>query len=158
MDARGKYWVRNCLSESGGSIVSMVQPAKSVVGHDPPGSARWPSVVRRSLPQSEMRLILVAIADLFRKQSFQKPLVHRDRMIEQILPTALNPTLSDAVLPRALKRTPEGSDPQRSNRPGEPQGRTCHLGHTTGIGETNRKETLRGAAGSPIGSWDASSR
>jgi hypothetical protein len=43
------------------------------------------------------------------------PLVHGNHVIEQILAAALDPTLSDAILPGTLKRSPERSDPQRSN-------------------------------------------
>jgi hypothetical protein len=65
-----------------------------------------------------MRSILVVVARVLREQPLQVPLVNSNYVIEQVSPAALHPTFSNAVLPRALKRSPKGMDPQRSNRRG----------------------------------------
>jgi len=74
--------LQNCLFKSGSLIVSMVQPAESIVGHDTSSSERRLSVVRRSLPQSEMCSILVVITDVLRKQPLQMSLVHGNHVIQ----------------------------------------------------------------------------
>jgi len=96
----------------------MVQSAESLTRNDATGTCGGDSPRRRSLPQSEMGSTLVVVADVLRKQPPQMSLVHSNHVIQQILPTVFYPTLGDPVLPRALKRSLDWSDSQRSNRSG----------------------------------------
>ena len=75
--ARVKSW-----SWSGSPIVTMVQPAESLLRQDATGASRWSSTVRSSLPESKMGAVLVVVTDVFRKQPFQMALIHRDNMIQ----------------------------------------------------------------------------
>ena len=51
-----------------------------------------------ALLKSEMRAVLVVIAEVFRKQPPQMTFVHCNDMIQQIAPATLDPVLGDAVL------------------------------------------------------------
>ena len=107
---------RTHLSQLRRSIVAVMQSTDSRTRHDEAGTCRRSSTGGRSLLQSEMRSILMVIAEVLRKQPLQMPFVQRNHVIEEITSAAFHPTLSDAVLPRTLKRGPEGSEPERSNR------------------------------------------
>jgi len=99
---------RTHLSQLRRSIVAVMQSTDSRTRHDEAGTCRRSSTGGRSLLQSEMRSILVVVRDVFRKQPLQMPFVQRNHVIEEITSAAFHPTLSDAVLPRTLKRGPEG--------------------------------------------------
>jgi hypothetical protein len=47
--------------------------------------------------------ILVVVADIFREEPLQMPLVENNHVIEQVPAAALNPAFRDAILPRALE-------------------------------------------------------
>jgi hypothetical protein len=61
-----------------------------------------------------MRSIFVIIADAIGEQPLQMLFVERDHMVEQIASAALDPSLRNAVLPRALVRCPHRIDLHRS--------------------------------------------
>ena len=60
---------RKVWSGSGSLIVTMMQPAESIMREDATRTYGTRSVVRRSLPQSEMRAVFVIVADVFREQT-----------------------------------------------------------------------------------------
>ena len=63
----------------------MMQPAQSILRKNAPGGGGANSVVRGSLPQPKMRAVLVIVADVFRKQTFQMAFIHRNDVIPQKL-------------------------------------------------------------------------
>src|SRR5882762_6827621 len=81
----------------------MMQPAQSILRKNPPGRGGANSVVRGSLPQPKMRAVLVVVADVFRKQTFQMAFIHGNDVIQQISSAAFNPTLRYTILPRAFE-------------------------------------------------------
>jgi hypothetical protein len=58
-----------------------------------------------AFPCSVMRSVLVVVAELFREEPLEAPLVEHDHVVEQIVPTALHPSLGNSV----LAGTSEGS-------------------------------------------------
>jgi hypothetical protein len=101
--------------KSSSSVVTMMQATDPPMRNDATWTYGGDSPGRRSLPQSEMRSILVVVTDILREQPLQVPFVHGNHVIQQISTTALYPALSNAILPGALKGSPQGSDSQRSN-------------------------------------------
>lgn len=88
---------------SGGQIVAMMQTIEPRHRYNFAAGSRVLrcfTTVRRSLRQSEMRPVIVEIADVLIHQALQVSLVHINQMIEQVSTTVANPTLGDAVLPR----------------------------------------------------------
>ena len=73
-------------------------------------SARW-----CSLPESEMRAVLVVVADVFREQSLQMAFVHCNDVVQQVTAATLDPSLRDAILPRTFEGGSHRPDLQRSN-------------------------------------------
>ena len=69
----------------------------------------------RGLPESEMRAVLVVVANILREQSLQMAFVDRDDVVQQVTAAALDPSLRDDVLPRTFEGGPHGPDLQRSN-------------------------------------------
>ena len=61
---------------------------------------------RRSLSQCKVRSILVVVPDVLVHQSFQMPFIYNDHVVEQIASAIADPTLCDAVLPRAAEAGP----------------------------------------------------
>jgi hypothetical protein len=77
------------------------------------------SSVWRSLPKSEMRAVLVAVANILREQAFQVAFVNCDDVIQEITPATPYPTLCHSILPRTLERGADRIHPQGSNRCGD---------------------------------------
>ena len=65
---------------SGSPIVTVMQPTESLLRLGSTRSYRARSVVRCSLPESQMRAILMVITNIFRKQPFQMQFVHHTIM------------------------------------------------------------------------------
>ena len=91
-------------SSSGGQIVTMMQAAES--GHrcdlaTHAGLAHRISTGRRALRQREMCPVVVVVTDVFIHQAFQMPFIENDHMVEQITAAVADPTLGNAILPRA---------------------------------------------------------
>jgi hypothetical protein len=76
------------------------------------------SSVWRSLPQSEMRAVLVVVANILREQAFQVAFVNCDDVIQEITPATPYPTLCNSILPRTFERSADGIHHQGSNRCG----------------------------------------
>jgi len=92
-----------------------MQSADSFVRKDATASHGTSSSARRSFPQSQMRAIIVVVANVFGEQPLQMAFVHRDDMVQQIMPAALDPPFRHAILPRTLERCPDRSHVQGSN-------------------------------------------
>src|SRR5258708_16144071 len=73
------------------------------------------SSVWRSLPQSEMRAVLVVVANILREQAFQMAFVNCDDVIQEITPATSYPTLCNSILPRTFKRSADRIHHQGSN-------------------------------------------
>ena len=78
------------------------------------------SAVRCSLLESEVRAVVMIVADIVGMKPFQVSFIERDNMIQQITAAILDPTLRDAVLPRTFEvgsHRPhlQGSDKRRPN-------------------------------------------
>src|ERR1700730_14469239 len=76
------------------------------------------SSVWRSLPQSEMRAVLVVVANILREPAFQVAFVNCNDVIQEITPATPYPTLCDSILPRTFERGADRIHPQGSNRRG----------------------------------------
>jgi len=72
-------------------------------------------VVWSSLPESQMRAVLMIVADIFGEQSLQMVFVRGDDVIQQVTAATLDPALRDTVLPRAFERRALRLDLQRPN-------------------------------------------
>jgi len=70
------------LSGLSGSIVTVMQPTEAIVRKDATGDYRARSVVRCSLPESEMCAVLMVVTNIFRKQPFQMAFVHRNDVVQ----------------------------------------------------------------------------
>jgi hypothetical protein len=92
-----------------------MQPAESILRKDTPRGCGANPVVRSSLPQPKMRAVFVVVADVFRKQTFQMALIHRNDVIQQISSAAFDPTLRYTILPRTLEGRSYRAHLQRSN-------------------------------------------
>ena len=73
------------------------------------------STVRLSLPQSEMRAVVMVVADVFREQSLQMAFIELDDVVQLIAPAAFDPTLRHTILPGTFERGPHWAHLQRSN-------------------------------------------
>ena len=69
------------LSGSGSPIVTMMQPAESLMREDATGGYGANSPSWRSLPESQMRAVLMVVAEVFREQTFQLAFVDGDYVI-----------------------------------------------------------------------------
>src|SRR5271169_2774405 len=94
----------------------MMQATKAVTRNDATRSHRANSAPRCFLPESKMRTVFVVVAHVFREQAFEMAFVHRDDLVQQITPAALDPSFRDSVLPRTLERSPNRPDAHRPNR------------------------------------------
>ncbi len=77
------------------------------------------SSVWRSLPQSEMRAVLVVVANILREQAFQVAFVNCDDVIQEITPATPYPTLCHSILPRTFERGADRTHAEGSNRCGD---------------------------------------
>ena len=92
----------------GRAIVTVVQPAQSIMGKHPTRGYAASSAPRRSLAQSKVRAVLVMVGDVFGKEPLQVPLVESNHMVEQLAAAAPHPTLGDTILPGTFERGPQG--------------------------------------------------
>jgi hypothetical protein len=79
-------------------------------------SAAW-----RFLVQSEVGAVIVIIADVLGEKSLQVVLVQSDDVVEEIPPTAFDPALGNAVLPRTLDGGSHARHVHGTNRSGNYQ-------------------------------------
>jgi len=108
-------------SGSGSPIVTMMQPAESLLRQDATCASGWISTVRSSLRKSKMRAVLVVVTDVLRKQPFQMAFIHGDNMIQQVSSATFDPTLCHTVLPGTLEGDPHSAHLQGSNGHGDLQ-------------------------------------
>jgi hypothetical protein len=59
--------------------------------------------VRCSLPESEMRAVVVTVTDVVSEESFQMGFIQRNDVIQQVSPAACNLPLRNPILPRAFE-------------------------------------------------------
>ena len=62
-----------------------------------------------------MRAVQVIVVDVFREQALEMSFVYRNDVIQQVSPTAFDPTLGNAVLPGTFKRGPHRIHLQPTN-------------------------------------------
>jgi hypothetical protein len=84
----------------------MVQSAKPRPGINPADDGR--TTLDRAprgavFRQPQMPAILMVIANIFRPEPLQRPLIEDHHVIQQVAAATPNPALGDAVLPRAAK-------------------------------------------------------
>src|ERR1035438_9274547 len=94
---------RRSLSRDG---VTMVQSAESGEGANLASHRRtyrgWPTC-GRILRESEVRSIVMVVANILRHQPFEVLLIQDDHVVQQVSSATPHPTLSDTVLPRTAK-------------------------------------------------------
>src|SRR6266853_1204420 len=57
----------------------------------------------------------MVVANIVREQPLQMEFVHCDDVVQQLMAATLDPSLRNAILPRAFERSPHWPDPQRAN-------------------------------------------
>src|SRR5258706_2661794 len=92
-----------------------MQASQSLLRKDPTWGYRTNSAVRRSLPESEMRAVLMLVANILREQSLEMPFIHRDNVVQQVSSAAFDPTLRHTVLPGTLEGRADRAYLQGSN-------------------------------------------
>ena len=106
-------------SNSGSQIVPMMQTAQPRHCYDSATRlrvTRCRATGRRSLRQRKMRAVLVIITDVLVHEAFQMPFVENDHMVEQISAAVPDPSLRNAVLPRASEAGLLGLDAEALHR------------------------------------------
>jgi len=83
----------------GRSIVTMVQPAESLLRKDPTRSYGTNPAVRCALLKSEMRAVLMMVTNILGEQSLQMAFIQRNNVIQQVSSAASHPPLRHAILP-----------------------------------------------------------
>src|SRR5260370_33619507 len=96
----------------------MMQSAESVVRNHAARSSGMSPAARCSLPQSQMRAILVIVVNVFGEQSLQMGFVRDDDVIQHVTPATRHPSLRHTVLPRTLDGGSDRSDFERSHHCG----------------------------------------
>jgi hypothetical protein len=105
---------------SGSEVVTVVQTAESRHGNNSTPRARCCHPARRRfLIESEMRPVVVVVADVLGRQSLQVAFVKHDHMVEQITTAVPDPALGDAILPRASEARLLGLDAEVLYRAGD---------------------------------------
>ena len=82
-------------------IVTMAQPAQSLLGKHPTRSFAARSAPRCSLLKSKVRAVLMMVGT-YSEQSLQVPLVQSNHVVQQVASAAPHPALRDAILPRTF--------------------------------------------------------
>src|SRR5467141_5004511 len=100
----------------GRSIVTMVQPAESLLRMDPTRSYGADPAFRCPFLKSEMRTVLMMVTNIRGEQSLQMAFIQRNNLVQQVSPTASHPTLRDAILPGTPEGSSLGNDPGRFHR------------------------------------------
>jgi len=67
------------------------------------------------LLQSQMRSVLVVVAEVFRQESVQMSFIDCDHVVQQIPPTAFDPAFGHAILPRTFEGSSHRADARRAN-------------------------------------------
>ena len=103
------------MTGSGRPVITMVHSAEPVVRNDATQSYGANPAVRCSLPESEMRTVLVVVTNILREQPLQMLFIHCNDVIQQVSSAAFDPALCHAVLPGTLEEGPHRTHLQRSN-------------------------------------------
>src|SRR6266566_604606 len=101
--------------ELGRSIVTMVQPAESLLRKDPTPSYGTNPAVRCPLLKSEMRAVLMMVTNILREQSLQMAFIQRNNVVQQVSSAAFDPTFRHTVLPGTRERGLHRAHLQGSN-------------------------------------------
>jgi hypothetical protein len=88
----------------GRPIITVVQPAQSIMGKHASRGYAASSAPRRFLAQSKGRAVLVMVGNVLGKEPLQVPLVERNDRVEQLAAAAPHPTLGDTILPGTCER------------------------------------------------------
>ena len=107
--------------ESGSPIVTMMQPAESLMRQDATRGSGTSSKIRRCLPETKMRAVVMVVVDVVSEQTLQMEFVKCDDVIQELAAATAYPTLRNSVLPRAPQRSADGTHLQRSNGYGDLQ-------------------------------------
>src|SRR5258708_23331665 len=94
----------------------MVQGAHASPGDHLPAPYRESPTPGCLLVQSEVRAVVVVVREVIGEESLQMSLVQGNDLVEQFASAASDPTLRDAVLPRALDGGLRARDLHGSNR------------------------------------------
>ena len=94
----------------------MVQAAHASPGDHLPAPYRESPTPGCLLIQSEVRAVVVVVREVIGEESLQMSLVQGNDLVEQFASAASDPTLRDAVLPRALDGGLHARDLHGSNR------------------------------------------
>jgi len=94
----------------------MAQAAHASPGDHLPDPYRGSPTPGCLLIQSEVRAVVVVVREVIGEESLQMSLVQRNDLVEQFASAASDPTLRDAVLPRALDGGLHARDLHGSNR------------------------------------------
>lgn len=86
-------------------IVAMMQAAEPLVSNDLTACRGMNPAARCSLPEPEVRAVLVVVADIVGKQSLEVSFADGNDVIQQVPSAAFYPTLRHPVLPRAFERS-----------------------------------------------------
>jgi hypothetical protein len=94
----------------------MVQAAHASLGDHLPAPNRETPTPGCLLIQSEVCAVIVVVREVIGDESLQMSLVQRNDMVKQFASAASDPTLRDAILPRALDGGLHARDLHGSNR------------------------------------------
>jgi hypothetical protein len=75
----------------------MVQSAESLLSKDRTRSYRTNPAVRCPLLKSEIRAVLMMVANIFREQSLQMAFIQRNHVVQQVSSAASHPPLRRAT-------------------------------------------------------------
>src|SRR5258708_12764745 len=75
----------------GRSIITMVQPAESLLWKDPTRSCGTNPAVRCPLLKSEMRAVLMMVTNILAEQSLQMPVLQLNHPSQHLSPTPSHP-------------------------------------------------------------------
>jgi hypothetical protein len=106
---------QNDTSESGSPIVTMMQPAESLVRQDATRGSGTRSAIRHSFPESKMRAVVMIVAGVVSEQTLQMAFVNCDDVIQEFPAATAYPTLRNSILPRTPHRSADRTHLQRSN-------------------------------------------
>src|SRR5215831_14083849 len=68
---------------------------------------------RRLLIQSDMRSVVVIVANILEAQTYQMSLVQRNHVIQHLAPYVAHPSFRESILPWTADTSPDSLDPAR---------------------------------------------
>ena len=107
MYIRMEFGVRACgvgtKLGSGSPTVTMMQPSQALMRADATRGHGATSAAGCSLPESEIRAVLVVVAEVRRKQPLQMAFIDCNDVIQQVTAATADPALREAILPRTFE-------------------------------------------------------